>query len=172
MNIDPSKDLKTEEIPASFAKFANRCLDPTALASYTGQRVNRRILADQPVYLSDFSAAGELIPSPGCRALTIRAACGLAATGDHVKILQFGTGIIIGSGDGFKVLAIGTNLNTTRNMVTKVEQDAAANPARLVTLEVTDAQATDIAKQLHTNPENNMLLVTPPPPTTAPAREK
>jgi hypothetical protein len=121
------------------------------------------------VFLSDLGAGGELILSAGHRALSIRASAGLAATGDHVKILQNGSGVIIGQGDGFKVLAIGITLNTNRNQVTKVEQDAAANPAKLVTLEVTDAQATDIAKQLSPNPENNMLLITPPSAMTQPA---
>jgi Flp pilus assembly protein CpaB len=180
--IDPERDLKVEEIPVKFASLANQSLDPDAKASYKGQRVNRRILASQPVFLADLAAAGALELKEPYRALSIPADAGLVIPGDRVQILvsqpesaasaatpgpakppgQANNAVLVANGKVFRVLAVGGNLNKTRSQATNADQAENNATAKMVTLEVTPEEAGQIVSVISTNPTRNMLLICPP----------
>jgi len=180
--IDPDRDLKVEEIPVKFASLASQSLDPDAKATYKGQRVNRRILASQPIFLADLAAVGTLDIKEPYRALSIPADAGLVIPGDHVQILvampempggAMGapTGqknnMLVAGGKAFRVLAVGGNLGRTRSQATNADQAENNANAKVVTLEVTPDEAQQIVGVISTNPSRNMLLICPPEPVAA-----
>jgi Flp pilus assembly protein CpaB len=185
--IDPDRDLKVEEIPLKFRDLAGKCLEPDAKSTYKGQRVNRRILAGQPVFLADLAAGGTLDLKEPYRALSVPADAGLVIPGDHVQILvsqpdagagmptpgrpgQPNNALLVANGKAFRVLAVGGELSKTRSQATNADQTANAASAKMVTLEVTPEEAAQLVGVISTNPARNMLLICPPtPPTTAPA---
>jgi Flp pilus assembly protein CpaB len=163
--IDPSRDLKTMAIPQQFASLRDKCLDPTNLSLYKGQRLNREILADQPVLQADISpfSAGDLVLVKPYMALTLPAEPGLIIPGDYVKIILTKSNLvgaasptpvegvpqfdatIVGKGDGFKVLAVGGSLFKTRQQALMQDPySSSATASKTVTLEVTEAQAKEI----------------------------
>ncbi|MGN6371215.1 MAG: Flp pilus assembly protein CpaB [Phycisphaerae bacterium] len=182
--IDPNRDLKVEEIPLKFRDLAGKCLEPDAKATYKGQRVNRRILAGQPVFLADLAAGGTLDLKEPYRALTIPADAGLVIPGDHVQVLvsqpeagigmpatgrqpaQTNNALLVANGKAFRVLAVGGELSKTRSQATNADQTAYNASAKMVTLEVTPEEAAQLVGVISTNPARNMLLICPP---TAPA---
>ena len=183
--IDPDRDLKVEEIPVKFRDLAGKCLEPDARSTYKGQRVNRRILAGQPVFLADLAAGGTLEIKEPYRALTIPADAGLVIPGDPVQILvaqpdaggmappgatkpgQTNNALLVANGKAFRVLAVGGNLDKTRSQATNADQTASTLSSKVVTLEVTPEEASQIVGVISTNPARNMLLICPPslPPT-------
>jgi Flp pilus assembly protein CpaB len=178
----PERDLQTISIPQKFSKLALQSLDVNALGNYKGQRVNRRIQAGQPVFLSDLSAGGELEIRENMRALTLPAEAGLIIPGDYVKIMVVRANApaspdapraaagspfeaeLVGSGNGYRVLAVGGSLSKTRSQATAADQyESGGNSAKTVTLEVTEAQAKEIGRAIGPNSQKNMLLICPPP---------
>jgi Flp pilus assembly protein CpaB len=187
--IDPDRDLKVTEIPLKFASLAEGILDPDARANYKGQRVNRRILAGQPIFLADLAAVGTLDIKEPYRALSIPADAGLVIPGDRVQILvsqpdalaaagpapgrpsgQTNNAVLVASGKAFRVIAVGGELNKTRSQATNADQAANLASAKMVTLEVTPDEAAQLVGAISTNPARNMLLICPPATaTTEPA---
>ncbi len=175
--IDPERDLQAEDVPARFAAMAAQSLDWDARADYKGQRLNRRVLAGQPIFLADLSAMGELRLSEGTRALTISAEPGITIPGDYVKILvprmdpvtAGGAAdpnrapyqvLLIGRGNGYRVLAVGGSLFKTRQQVTASDQyEAGSGSAKTVTLEVTEDQAGEILRSLGGGQQKATLLL-------------
>ena len=175
--IDPDRDLQAEEIPTRFGSLAAQSLDWDARVNYKGQRLNRRVLAGQPVFLADLSAMGELRLSEGTRALTIAAEPGIVIPGDYVKILvprmdpavAGGAAdpnrapyqvMLIGRGNGYRVLAVGGSLFKTRQQVTASDQyEAGSGSGKTVTLEVTEDQAGEILRSLGNGQQKATLLL-------------
>ena len=178
--IDPDRDLKVEEIPVKFRDLAGKCLEPDAKSTYKGQRVNRRILAGQPVFLADLAAGGTLEIKEPYRALSIPADAGLVIPGDHVQVLvsqpdaggmgapgagrpgQTNNALLVANGKAFRVLAVGGDLNKTRSQATNADQTASGASAKIITLEVTPEEASQLVGVISTNPARNMLLICPP----------
>lgn len=189
--IDPERDLKIEEIPAKFSSLAAQSLDPDARLTYKGQRLNRRVLAGQPIFLADLSAGGELSLQEPFRALTIPADAGLVIPGDYVQILvahpEFNGGgavaagpdgappaaapkppmpsnnaVLVSNGRAYKVLAVNGSLSRTRSQATNADQFANSAAAKAITLEVTDDQAKEIVSAISPNPTRNLVLICPP----------
>jgi Flp pilus assembly protein CpaB len=173
ISIDPDRDFRLEEIPAKFASFVNKTVDATSRANYRGQKVNRVIRAGQPVFLADFAAGGEIEwTNPNMRALNITANAGLAIPGDFVKILTM-NGTVLAGGQAFRIIAINGAMKMFRQPVTIGEQSqAGVGGARQVTLEVTEAQATEILKGMGPSQERNYLLICPPPAPAASRPER
>jgi Flp pilus assembly protein CpaB len=177
--IDPERDLEVEEIPTRYAALAAQSLNPDALANYRGQRINRRIQAKQPVLLADLAAVAELELKPEERALTITAEPGIIIPGDFVKLIvtrpeaivptesgQGGTRVpgqvtLIGHGNGYRVVAVGSSLFKTRQQVTGADQAESGSGARTVTLAVTEAEATEIQGALGPGQVRPTLLLCP-----------
>ena len=189
--IDPSRDLKSMRIPQQFVSWASHCLDPTALNTYKGARLNREVFADQPVLLADISpfSAGDLVLENQFRALTLLTEPGLVIPGDYVKILLTKSNLtgavatmpvagvapydatIVGKDEGFKVLAVGGSLFKTRQQALMPEQyGSAATANKTVTIQVTEAQAKEIMSQVGSlNSANKVtLLLCPSAKTAAP----
>jgi Flp pilus assembly protein CpaB len=183
--IDPERDLQVEEIPARFGDLAAQSLDWESRSNYKGQRLNRRVLARQPIFLADLSAAGELDLAPGARALTIPAEPGIVIPGDYVKVVvprpdylaaaQAGAGsggnpgasayqvTIIGRGNGYRVLAVGGSLFKTRQQVTAADQyESGSAASKTVTLEVTEEQAAEIMRAAGNTQQKATLLLCMP----------
>ncbi len=177
--IDPDRDLKVDEIPVKFRELAGKCLEPDAKSTYKGQRVNRRILAGQPVFLADLAAGGSLEIKEPYRALSIPADAGLVIPGDRVQVLvsqpdaggigmpgrqpgQANNALLVANGKAFRVLAVGGELNKTRSQATNADQSANSASAKMVTLEVTPEEAAQLVGVISTNPARNMLLICPP----------
>ncbi|HVT80953.1 MAG TPA: hypothetical protein VHM90_09870 [Phycisphaerae bacterium] len=191
--IDPNRDLKTMDIPTRFGALRAASLDPEALATYKGQRVNRYVQGDQPVMLGDLGGVGSLELEAPFFALTLPAETGMIIPGDFVKIIitkantvSEGAGsprmagglpfdaTIIGKDAGFKVLAVGGYLFKTRQQVLTADQyGAASNAAKSVTLQVTEPQAKEIMGALGSLSTTNkaILLLCPGPNTKPPAVE-
>jgi Flp pilus assembly protein CpaB len=185
--IDPERDLKVEQVPVKFQSLASESLDPDAKATYKGQRVNRRILASQPIFLADLAAVGSLDIKEPYRALSIPADAGLVIPGDRVQILvaqpdagmgapvpgqpaRSNGGLLVGNGKAFRVLAVGGELKKTRSQATNADQVANTASSKMVTLEVTPEEAAQMVGVISTNPARNMLLICPPPiPASEPA---
>jgi Flp pilus assembly protein CpaB len=180
--IDPDRDLEVDEIPTKYAALAAQSLNPEALANYRGQRINRRIQAKQPVLLADLAAVAELELKPGERALTIPADPGIIIPGDYVKIIvsrpetvvpnesgQGGTRVpgqvtIIGHGNGYRVVAVGSSLFKTRQQVTGADQyESTGSGPRTVTLAVTEDDAREIQGALGTGQAARPTLLLCPP---------
>ena len=177
--IDPERDLKVEPIPVKFADLAGKCLEPDAKSTYKGQRVNRRILAGQPVFLADLAAGGTLEIKEPYRALSIPADAGLVIPGDHVQILvsqpdaggvgmpgrqpgQANNAILVANGKAFRVLAVGGELTKTRSQATSADQSANTASSKMVTLEVTPEEAAQLVGVISSSPARNLLLICPP----------
>ncbi len=185
-SINPDRDLRVEEIPVKFASLAGQSLDPDSRATYKGQRVNRRILAGQPIFLADLSAGGSLDLKEPYRALTIPADAGLVIPGDHVQILvsspepiapaqpgmaptpkALNNATLISGGRAYRVLAVGGSLSRTRSQATNADQfENSAGGSKLVTLEVTADQAKEIVTAISTSAQRNMLLLCPTTPAS------
>ncbi|HUO07306.1 MAG TPA: Flp pilus assembly protein CpaB [Phycisphaerae bacterium] len=179
-SIDPERDLKVIEIPVKFASLASESLDADAKATYKGQRVNRRILASQPIFLADLAAVGTLDIKEPYRAMSIPADAGLVIPGDRVQILvaqpdagamgapvpgqpaRSSSGLLVANGKAFRVLAVGGELKKTRSQATNADQMANTASAKMVTLEVTPEEAAQLVGAISTNPARNMLLICPP----------
>jgi Flp pilus assembly protein CpaB len=185
--VDPEKDLKVEEIPVKFAGLAMQSLDPDAKGSYKGQRLNRRVLTGQPIFLADLAAGGSLELKEPYRALTIPADAGLVIPGDYVQIIvsspemtaagaagpgasaaamQAGGAILnnarmVSGGRAYRVLAVGGSLSRTRSQATNADQYASTGSARMVTLEVTAEQAKEVVGEISNSAQRNMLLICP-----------
>ncbi len=174
--LNPERDLKVEEIPQKFAVLANESLDPEAKGTYKGQRVNRRILAGQPIFLADLAAGGSLDLKEPNRALTIPADAGLVIPGDYVQILvsspdsgaavpgksaALNSATMVSGGRAYRVLAVGGSLSKTRSQATNADQYASGSSSRLVTLEVTADQAREIVSEISNSAQRNMLLICP-----------
>jgi Flp pilus assembly protein CpaB len=184
--IDPEKDLKIEEIPVAFSSLASQTLDPDALANYKGQRLNRRVLARQPVFLSDLADVGQLELREPYRALTLPADAGLVIPGDYVKVVVAHADMaaaagarapaydtaIVGPDGGYRVLAVGSSLIKTRAQVTAADQyDNSASGSKSVTLEVTEDQAKQLLGAVGPGAQKVTLLLCPTPAAaSAPAR--
>jgi Flp pilus assembly protein CpaB len=194
MPLDPARDLTVIDIPQRFSSLAQRCLDPKSLSgnAYKGQRVNREILAGQPVMLADIAAVGDLVLEKPYYALTLPAETGMIIPGDLVKIMLTRSNLvsaaatmpaaagmmpydatIIGKDDGFKVLAVGGYLFKTRaQTLTSDQYNSSAAANKTVTLQVTEAQAKEIMSALGSPSNSNratLLLcpsskTAPPPP--------
>lgn len=164
-SIDPERDFKLEEIPAKFASFRDKTIDPGSRENYKGQKVNRVIRAGQPVFLVDFAAGGEIEwTSPNERAMNIKADPGLAIPGDHVKIMTAG-GQLLAGGQDFRIIAIGGIMRMIRQPITIGEQSTSSGAgSRAVTIEVTEAQAAEILKGMGPSQDKNYLLICPPAP--------
>ncbi len=182
--IDPEKDLRVEEIPVAFASLAGQSLDPDARANYKGQRLNRRVLASQPIFLADLSAGGSLDLKEPYRALTIAADAGLVIPGDYVQILvatpmPYAGGVpgdagggpttrassnamLVSGGRAYKVLAVGGSMSRTRSQATNADQFESSSAGKYVTLEVTAEQAKEIVGAISPSSQRNMLLICPP----------
>jgi len=182
--IDPERDLEKEEIPAKFSSLASRSLDPEAMKSYKGERVNRDIFAGQPVLIADLAAVGQLVLEKPYYALTIPAETGMIIPGDTVKIIfakaapastTVTAGVsnasydatIIGDEDGFKVLAVGGYLYKNRSQVLVSDQHNSSGSLKNVTLRVTDKQARQIIGALGalSGSQKATLMICPPPDT-------
>ncbi len=90
--LDPERDFKDLEVPASMTELHTRCLSAQYRASYKGQRVNRAILAGTPIMMADLVAAADLELKGDSRALSIpargpQALSGLLIPGDYVKLM-------------------------------------------------------------------------------------
>ncbi len=160
--LEPDKDFKEVSVPKLFQGFASQVLTPAVKEAYKGQRLNRRVLAGQPVMLADLSTSAKLEFTPGLCLISIPARgaqglSGLLVPGDSVKVLitqtqSNSTGVQIntisaGEGASFRVVAVGTQLARSRVAITAVEQYDAANSSesqQTVTLEMTEAQAKEI----------------------------
>jgi Flp pilus assembly protein CpaB len=185
--IDPERDLKVEEIPVKFAALANQSLDPEAKGTYKGQRINRRVLAGQPIFLADLAAGGSFELKEPYRALTIPADAGLVIPGDYVQIIVsspeppavsgpagaegamppaaktagLNNATMVSGGKAYRVLAVGGSLSRTRSQATNADQYASSSAARMVTLEVTAQQAKEIVSEISNSAQRNMLLICP-----------
>ncbi len=180
--IDPDRDFRVEPIPVKFAALSSQCLDPEAKTTYKGQRLNRRVLAGQPVFLADLSAGGELTLQEPNRALTIPADAGLVIPGDTVQILvsnpemalasggkAAASAVLVGNGRQYKVLAVGGSMSRTRSQATNADQFDTTAAGKMVTLEVTAEQAREIVSTISNSAQRNMLLICPrAPAATAP----
>lgn len=182
--LDPERDLTRIQIPQRFASLADRCLDWELRASYKGQRINREIFAGQPILRSDLVATSSvLFLDKPYTALTLPAETGMIIPGDYVKIIVSRSNLvgaastspvagvpaydaaIIGKGDGFKVLAVGGMTSMPRSMTIATNQSSAA---KTVTLQVTEAQATEIMGALGTiNGSTKAVLLLCPSENTA-----
>lgn len=90
--LDPARDFSELEIPQRFTGLQSLALQPQLVSTYKGQRLNRTVLAGQPIMLADLSAVGSLelhgqslamsVPVKGVNALG-----GLIAPGDYVKLM-------------------------------------------------------------------------------------
>jgi Flp pilus assembly protein CpaB len=171
--IDPERDFRVEEIPAKFASFVNKTIDANSRSIYRGQKINRVIRAGQPVFLADFAAGGEIEwTNANMRALNITANAGLAIPGDYVKIFT-SNGTILAGGQAFRIIAINGAMKMFRQPVTVGEQSqAGVGGAKQVTLEVTEAQASEILKGMGPSQERNYLLICPPPQPPAPVASR
>ncbi len=193
--LDPARDLRVDKIPLQFSKLAVKCLDYKSLSLYKGERINREIMADTPVFLGDIAniSMGELILEKPYRALTIPLKnIGMVIPGDYVKIVLppkpgyssatteptlLNPGVlsndaqIIGRDEGFKVLAVSGMLRRTRPQALASDQTGAGNANQNVTLQVTEAQAKEIigAFWASTSSNNAYLLLCPSANTAAPA---
>ena len=188
--LDPARDLTVIDIPQRFSTLANRCLDPKALATYKGARINREILAGQPVLLGDIVDTDFLILEKPYFALTLPAETGMIIPGDYVKIILTKPNLvnaasptpvagapsydatIIGKDEGFKVLAVGAYLFKTRQQMLFADSSSSSASAannKTVTLQVTDAQAKEIMAALGTlSSSNKAILLLCPSAKTAP----
>lgn len=150
--LDPDKDLKVEEIPQRFAVWKDRTCSPEAVSTLKGQRVNRTVLADQPLMLADVAAAnGDLVIKGDSRGLSIpvkgaNAFSGLLIPGDLVKIIVTRPNVRLRLPNApavdpavavepnsnwrsdsiipepLKVLAVGTRLARSRQQISAAEQ--------------------------------------------------
>jgi Flp pilus assembly protein CpaB len=90
--IDPEKDLKEEDIPLSMRAWRDRAVNPDNKGALRGQRVNRMVLAGQPILLVDLANIGDIVlTNPNSRALAIpakhvQAVGGLLVPGDWVEM--------------------------------------------------------------------------------------
>jgi Flp pilus assembly protein CpaB len=187
--LDPARDLTVIDIPQRFSSLAVRCLDTKSLATYKGERVNREILAGQPVMLADIAAVGDLTLEKPYFALTLPAETGMIIPGDFVKIILTraslmgavatspdATGVmpydatIIGKDEGFKVLAVSGALFKTRAQTLGSDQYSSGTSAnKTVTLRVTEAQAREIMSALGSlSSSNRAVLLLCPSAKTAP----
>jgi Flp pilus assembly protein CpaB len=188
--IDPSRDLRVMKIPQQFAAMAAHGLDPNSLNAYKGARLNREILADQPVLLSDIApfSAGDLVLEKPYMALTLPTETGMIIPGDYVKIILTrpnligaastvpvagvpqNDAIIVGKDEGFKVLAVGGSLFKTRQQAMASDQyGSGAATSKTVTLQVTEAQAKEIMGTLGSaSSANKATLLLCPSAKTAP----
>lgn len=91
--LDPDKDLREEQIPASLAGLRQRVLVPENKGAYKGERLNRPVPAGTPVWQADLIRnPGEIqLSGPEMRAMSIQArgaqaVSGLLVPGDWVKL--------------------------------------------------------------------------------------
>jgi hypothetical protein len=162
VDIDPDRDLKKEEIPQTFSRLLANTLDPNALASYRGQKLNRGVPADQPVFLADFAAAAEVAPPPpGYVDLTITAIPGVVAPGNYVKIMSV-SGQVLAGDVAFRVVAISGQTRLARPLTWGEQPNSQSNSAKAVTIEATEAQAAELVKGMGTSAEKVHLLLCPP----------
>ena len=145
--LDPEKDLRVEEIPVKFVGLAQQSLDPDAKGTYKGQRINRRVLTGQPIFLADLAAGGSFELKEPNRALSIPADAGLVIPGDYVQIIVsspeaapvsapgaaeaamqaagktvLNSATMVGGGKAYRVLAVGGSLSRTRSQATNADQ--------------------------------------------------
>jgi Flp pilus assembly protein CpaB len=191
--LDPTRDLMVIDVPTQFKNLASQCLDTdaTALKGYKGKRINREILTGQPVMLQDLKETEFLVLEKPYMALTLTAETGILIPGDYVKLIVAKPNLvgavatmpvagvsayettIIGSGDGFKVLAVGAYLYKTRQQALYVDPtNSAVNAAnKTVTLQVTEAQAKEIMNALGSlSSTNKVPILLCPSEKTAPAK--
>lgn len=179
--IDPDRDLKVENIPVEFDALRRLTLDSAAVGNYKGEKVNRDIPAGQPVFLADLAAYGALELKEPWRALPIQAEPGIAIPGDYVKILiarpDVASAMAAGAdasrapyvanyaanGQAFRIIAVGGSLFKTRAQVMASEAGSGSSAPKVVTLEVTDAEATDILSALGSGMQRATLVICPPP---------
>ncbi|HVX86069.1 MAG TPA: SAF domain-containing protein [Phycisphaerae bacterium] len=185
--LDADRDLSVVEVPAKFSRLAALTLDASGRGAYRGQRINRRILAGQPVFLADLGAGvGDLELKDPYRALTIAATPGIVIPGDYVKVMvsravpsggaagpggavAVGAGgaayeaTLVGKGEAYRVIAVGNSLSKTRQQVTAADQyENGGTNARTVTLAVTEAEAEAILRAVGPGGAPVTLLLCPP----------
>jgi Flp pilus assembly protein CpaB len=187
--LDPSRDLKLMQIPRVFQSLASHGLIPGSLESYKGQRINREIKADQPVMLADIGAVAELVLEKPYFALTLPADVGMIIPGDYVKIIVTKANltaaaaaaagnpapasimpydaVVLGKGDGYKVLAVGGSLSKTRQQVLAADQYGTAAP-KSVTIQVKEEDAKEIMSALGSVSNKATLLLAPSANTASP----
>ena len=150
-----------------------------ALTNYKGQRINRNIPAGQPVFLADLGNVADYRPTPGLVALPDLAEPGIAIPGDYVKVLvarpdtaaPLRQGWTLRSpyvasyaarGQAFRIIAVGGNLFRTRSQILAADAASASSSSKLVTLEVTEAQAQEIQSALGGMQRATLVIVAPP----------
>jgi len=166
--LDPAKDFRQEEIPRRFAAFVNRVVTPDQASSYRGQKLGQAVTAGQPIFLSDFALGEDIEVKEPYRLITIPANPGLIVCGDWVKVCD-SNGMMIGGGP-FRVVAVGGMIrNSPRNPATIRGAEANRSAPKNVSLEVSEAQASELFKGMSTSPDKNFLMLCPPPTGAAPA---
>ena len=161
--LDPSKDFRTEEIPQKFSAFANRVVTPDQTQGYRGQKLDQSVAAGQPIFLSNFALGEDFDVKEPYRLVTIPANPGLIVCGDWIKVGN-SNGLMIGGGP-FRVVAVGGVIKRSRNPATIRQVDSDRSAPKTVSLEVSEAQASELFKGMSTSPDKNFLVLCPPPPS-------
>lgn len=184
--LDPDRDLRVESIPAKFDALARLTLDPSSVASYRGQRVNRQIPAGQPVFLADIAAYANFTPKAPFVALPIQAEAGIAIPGDWVQVMVTRPDLsaavnpaaggrmpfvatFAAEGKPFRVIAVGGALFRTRSAVMAADAGGSSSSNKTVTLEATDQDALEIQGALGNGSQKATLVIVAPP-ATAPGQ--
>jgi Flp pilus assembly protein CpaB len=177
--LDPDRDLQVEDMSPKFQPFAALCLTPAYKATYKGQKLNRRVLAGQPVMVADLSATAELVLPAGTFAMSLPVkgaygVSGLPIPGDHVKVLvtqpiSSGPGMMattweIGGGASFLVVASGNRLARIRQPFTALERADTGGESEqaTVTIAVNMTQAKEIEDRSAAFKMPITLLLAPP----------
>ncbi|MCL2641417.1 MAG: hypothetical protein FWD53_11265, partial [Phycisphaerales bacterium] len=143
----------------------NRIITPDQRDSYRGQKLGQAVAAGQPIYLSDFALGGDFEIKEPYRLFTIAANPNMVICGDWVKICD-DNGLFIGGGP-FRVVAVGGIIRTNRNPATTRHDAADRSLPKHISLEVTEAQISELAKGTSSSPDKNRIVICPPPTGTA-----
>jgi Flp pilus assembly protein CpaB len=165
VSIDPDKDFTVERIPAKYKSFFQRTIGPGERPNYKGDKVNKRILVGQPVFYADFSGGGEIDWSDTPGAYTIKADPGIVIPGDYVKIFN-SSGQILAGGKAFRVLAVAGVMKMSRPLLASDHVGGSGANARSITLQITEAQTSELLKSMGPVQDKNTLLIVPPPAET------
>lgn len=174
--IDANRDLAEKEFPADIKGGASGYLLAANRPSYMGERVNRTIYSDTPIYAADLAALPEVELAGQMRGMSIpvdgfNALVGVVQPGDLVKVaVTRGKEIEIVTPEPLRILAIGGHRTRTRVPITAAEQympQGSVSMKQAITLEVTEEQAKNLLQKTQGAVVSLLLC---PKPATRPGR--